>query len=119
MRSFSVIAIASLFLCCGNLFAATKPHILFLIGESEYQTEETLPAFARAELEPLGFETTFIAPSKDNPNHFPGLEALKQADLLFLSVRRCPSVPLPRAGAADESALVQRERGSIERQRRR
>ena len=88
MLSFSVNAFALLFLVCGSASAAAKPHILFLIGESEYQTEETLPAFARAELGPLGIATTFIMPSPTDPNHFPGLEAIKQADLLFLSVRR-------------------------------
>ncbi|MCH7916769.1 MAG: HEAT repeat domain-containing protein [Planctomycetes bacterium] len=99
MRSFSVMAIALLVLCCASLSATSKPHVLFLIGESEYQTAETLLAFARAELEPLGFQTTFITPSKDNPNHFPGLERLKQADLLFLSVRR-------RALSAAQMALI-------------
>jgi len=68
--------------------AAKSPHVLFMIGEKEYRTDESLPAFAKAHLAPLGFKITFVHASKDDPNHFPGLEQLKDADVLFLSVRR-------------------------------
>lgn len=63
-------------------------HVLFMIGEPGYRTAETLPKFAAEELKPLGFKTTFVFPDKDDPNHFPGLEQIKDADVLFLSVRR-------------------------------
>jgi putative membrane-bound dehydrogenase-like protein len=62
--------------------------IVFMIGEPEYDTKTTLPEFAKTELEPLGFKTTFVIAQKDRPNDFAGLEALKDADLLFISVRR-------------------------------
>ena len=71
-----------------SALAAGQPHVLFMIGEPGYQTAETLPRFAKQHLEPLGFRSTFVVPDKDDPNHFPGLENLKDADLLFLSVRR-------------------------------
>jgi type 1 glutamine amidotransferase len=64
------------------------PHIFFLIGEPEYDTKTTVPAFAKAELEPRGVQSTFsILPSEES-NEFPNFEALKDADLLFISVRR-------------------------------
>ena len=60
-----------------------------LIGEDEYHTWETLPAFADQELRPRGDRVTVIQQDKMDKNHFPGLiEALPQADLLVLSVRR-------------------------------
>jgi len=68
--------------------AAPGPRVFFLIGESEYDTKTTVPAFARAELEPRGVQCSFsILPSEDS-NDFPNTEALKDADLLFISVRR-------------------------------
>jgi type 1 glutamine amidotransferase len=66
-----------------------RPHVVFLIGEDEYKTETTLPAFARAELEPAGLHVTIIHASKDDPNDFPGMAtALREADLVFVSIRR-------------------------------
>jgi putative membrane-bound dehydrogenase-like protein len=69
-------------------FAADKPHVLFMIGEPGYFTGETLPKFAKDHLEPLGYRSTFVFPDEKDSNHFPGLEKLKDADVLFLSVRR-------------------------------
>ena len=65
-----------------------KPHVFFLIGESEYDTKTTLPAFAKAELEPLGIRCSFSILPDDSADEFPGLDALKDAGLLFISVRR-------------------------------
>jgi putative membrane-bound dehydrogenase-like protein len=62
--------------------------IVFMIGEPEYDTSTTLPAFAKAELEPLGFQSSFVIADKEKPNDFAGLEVLKSADLLVVSVRR-------------------------------
>ena len=64
-------------------------HVVFVIGEDEYRTAETLPAFADAQLAPNGLACTFIHAATDDPNYFPGLEAaLAKADLVVLSVRR-------------------------------
>lgn len=69
--------------------AAAGRRVVFMIGEDEYKTETTLPAFAKSELEPLGVAGVFINADARNPNEFPGLiQALKNADLLFVSVRR-------------------------------
>lgn len=68
--------------------ASRPPHIFFLIGEAEYDTKTTVPAFARAELEPRGVRCTFSLLPSEESNEFPHLDALKDADLLFVSVRR-------------------------------
>ncbi|HEY0456793.1 MAG TPA: ThuA domain-containing protein [Verrucomicrobiae bacterium] len=68
--------------------SAAPPHILFMIGESEYDTKTTLPEFAKQELEPRGIRCSFAIAPSDTSNDFPGLEALTNADLLFISVRR-------------------------------
>ena len=65
-----------------------RPRAVFVIGEDEYRTWETLPAFARDELEPRGIRCNFAIAAADKPNEFPGIEALDDADLLVLSVRR-------------------------------
>ncbi|MGB6043898.1 MAG: ThuA domain-containing protein, partial [Pirellulales bacterium] len=66
-----------------------RPHIVFMIGEKEYSTKKTLPAFAQDELNVRGFRTTFIHAGDEDGNDFPGLEAaLQDADLLVISVRR-------------------------------
>ena len=65
-----------------------RPHVVFMIGEREYDTKTSLPEFAKSELAPLGFRTTFVHVAKEDRNDFPGLEALRGADLLVISVRR-------------------------------
>jgi type 1 glutamine amidotransferase len=65
------------------------PHIVFMIGEDEYHTWDTLPDFAQRELAPRGYRITTIQQDPADKNNFPGLvEALRSADLLFVSVRR-------------------------------
>jgi putative membrane-bound dehydrogenase-like protein len=76
----------------GKTAAAAKSDsakkVVFMIGEPEYDTKTTLPEFAKTELDPLGIQSTFVIADKEAPNDFKGLEALKNADLLFVSVRR-------------------------------
>ena len=66
----------------------TAPHIVFMIGEKEYSTASTLPVFAKQHLEYRGMRCTFVNVDENDPNNFLGLKALKDADLLFISVRR-------------------------------
>ena len=69
--------------------AAEPARIVFMIGEEEYHTWETLPAFAETDLKPLGYQITVINANAQDKNDFPGIvAALHDADLLFLSVRR-------------------------------
>jgi putative heme-binding domain-containing protein len=69
--------------------ADKRPHIVFVIGENEYHTWETLPEFARNELEWRGFKCSFVTSSTNvKDNVFTNFNVIKDADLLFLSVRR-------------------------------
>jgi type 1 glutamine amidotransferase len=68
---------------------AAGPLIVCMLGEDEYHTGETVPQFASSELEPLGYRITLIRSDATDKNDFPGLvNALRDADLLFVSVRR-------------------------------
>lgn len=67
---------------------ADKPHIVMLIAEKEYKTRDTLPQYAAARLK-NDFRVTILQPAAEDPNRFPGLaNAMKDAELLFISVRR-------------------------------
>jgi type 1 glutamine amidotransferase len=69
--------------------ADRRPRTVFLIGEDEYRTWETLPIFAAQELETRGLPCAIVQQDPRDKNRFPGLhEALSDADLLLVSVRR-------------------------------
>jgi type 1 glutamine amidotransferase len=69
-------------------------HLVFLAGDHEYRSEETLPALARILAKHHGFKCTVlftvdpksgeIAPGS---SHMPGLDALKTADLMVIFLR--------------------------------
>ena len=62
-------------------------HAAFVIHEKEYETDLTVPAFAEAELaQRFGWRCTYLM--GDGLHNIPGLEAIEDADLLFVSVRR-------------------------------
>lgn len=65
-----------------------KPHLVFVIGENEYQTWETLPEFAKKELAERGFRSSFVTAPPKGGNDFENIDAIKTADLLFVSTRR-------------------------------
>ncbi len=69
-------------------------HIVFIAGDHEYRSEESLPALARLLARHYGFRssvflTTDPATGTINPgsSHIAGLEALKTADLLVIFTR--------------------------------
>jgi putative heme-binding domain-containing protein len=69
--------------------ADKRPHIVFIIGENEYHTWETLPRFARETLTERGLDCSFVeASSAVGDNFFTNYNLIKGADLLVLSVRR-------------------------------
>jgi putative heme-binding domain-containing protein len=69
--------------------AAASPHVVFIIGENEYFTWNTLPEFAEKELKPHGLRYSFVqAPIKEGAPDFTNSAAIKEADLLVVSVRR-------------------------------
>ena len=71
-------------------------HIVFVSGDEEYRSEEALPQLARILSERHGFTSTVLFAQNPNqpglidPNYtdnIPGLDALDEADLLFLFTR--------------------------------
>ena len=75
--------------------AAKKPFIVFVTGDHEYSGEATLPLVA-AELEKnYGFRTKVLKafPDHNSEENIPGLEVLKEADVVvfFLRWRRLPA----------------------------
>ena len=66
-----------------------RPRLAIISAEDEYETEKTLPHFA---LTNLGhdFSIRFIFANDTDKTNLPGLEAIDNADLLLISVRRKP-----------------------------
>ncbi|MBT5902579.1 MAG: c-type cytochrome [Opitutaceae bacterium] len=89
-----LILIAAISFTCVTAAAGPTKRILFLVGEVEYGTTESLPIFAKEVLQPLGYKTEFIFAASDDrsspdAHRFQGLsDALDRADLLFISTRR-------------------------------
>ena len=86
----------SLFLCLAGLVAGEgqRPRIVFVTGDHEYSSEETMPALA-VELEKrYRFRATVLKafPDENEERNIPGLEALARADLavFFLRWRQLP-----------------------------
>jgi type 1 glutamine amidotransferase len=91
---------------------ATAPHVVFVTGDEEYRSEESMPMLAKILQRDYGFKVTVCyAVGEDgtiNPNrldHIEGLEALDNADLLvmFTRYRALPDDQLKRIVAFVES----------------
>jgi nicotinamidase-related amidase/type 1 glutamine amidotransferase len=76
-----------------------QPRVLFLIGDPEYRTGETVPEWAKKELAWRGVRCTFVTEDPHAKASFSGLAALPEADALFVSIKRSA---LPR----DQMALI-------------
>src|SRR3954471_2982194 len=76
-------------LSVASSLAADPPKIVFLAGEYEYHSKETLPPFAK-NLQNTYNIRTLVLERPDDPKQetIPGLEQLKDADLLVVMVRR-------------------------------
>jgi type 1 glutamine amidotransferase len=57
------------------------------MAEDEYDTHRTLPDFARAQLG-MAYRTTLVFGAEKDRNAIPGVESVRLADLLILSLRR-------------------------------
>ncbi len=64
-----------------------RPRLLIIMAEREYKTNETLPTFAAKHLGHL-FKVDYIHASEKERNDLPGIEAINEADIILLSVRR-------------------------------
>jgi hypothetical protein len=70
-------------------------HIVFVVGDQEYRSEESMPALARMLAERHGFQATVLLPlnrqtGEVDPatiDNIPGLAALRGADLMVLFAR--------------------------------
>ena len=70
-------------------WAAERPRIVFISGEYEYHSKETLPEYAKELERQFDVQTTVLARPEDEKKHtISGLDALKDADLVVLYVRR-------------------------------
>ena len=67
-------------------FAADKrPTLVMLVAEREYRTDESLAKFARTL---RGFRIRFVFADPKQRNTLPGVQTVKDADVLLISVRR-------------------------------
>ncbi|MCA9175903.1 MAG: ThuA domain-containing protein [Planctomycetales bacterium] len=64
-----------------------RPHVVMLIGEREYRTNESLPKFAVSTLG-KDFRVTILHAEAENKNSVPGIETIADADVLLVSMRR-------------------------------
>ena len=64
-----------------------RKHVVIVMGEKEYKTADTLPEFAIKELG-RDCKISLVYADVENGNHFPGLEVIRDGDVLLLSVRR-------------------------------
>jgi nicotinamidase-related amidase len=69
--------------------ADTRRHVVILLGEEEYQTATTLPKFAAEELG-KDYRVSLVFLDEQSKASFPGIEAIRDADVLFISSRRRP-----------------------------
>ncbi|MDA1229181.1 MAG: ThuA domain-containing protein [Planctomycetota bacterium] len=67
----------------------TRPLLVMLVAEDEYETNQTLPKFA-ADFLGQNFRVEFVFGNEHNPSDLPGLEVLNSADIALVSVRRRP-----------------------------
>jgi type 1 glutamine amidotransferase len=105
------IEVLSLF-CAAVLFSLLLPqlsgkatgssHVVFVTGDHEYSSEETIPLIAAALVKRYGMRATVLKshPDENGEENIPGLAALKDADLavLFLRWRRLPKEQVEHIG---------------------
>ncbi|MGK0202255.1 MAG: type 1 glutamine amidotransferase, partial [Planctomycetota bacterium] len=86
MRSL-IVALAILVVASAwseRLVAQEAPHVVFLVGESEYGSGETMPKFAKRLEDELHLRVTYL---QSQGKELPPLEALDSADLLVMFLR--------------------------------
>jgi type 1 glutamine amidotransferase len=80
--------------------APKGPRVVFVTGDHEYSSEETMPILAAALEKRYGMQATVVKsfPDENAEENIPGLEALERADLavLFLRWRRLPKEQVER-----------------------
>lgn len=98
LLSCLVIAAGFIFISCGDDPSLPEgndstPHVVFVTGDEEYRSEESMPMLARILKNRYGFDVTVCYALTDgiiDPNrtdNIEGLEALQEADLMVLNTR--------------------------------
>ena len=64
-----------------------RKHLVVVMAEKEYKTDDTLPPFALKELG-RDFKISFVYADAKERNKLPGVEVVKEADVIMLSARR-------------------------------
>lgn len=64
-----------------------RPHVVIVMAEDEYKTNQSLPQFAARHLG-RDFRVSFVFGSEQERNNVPGLEVLADADIALFSIRR-------------------------------
>lgn len=65
----------------------TRPHLVMLIAEDEYLTEQSLPEFAASYLG-RDFRVSTVFGSDSERHSLPGMDIVRDADVLLVSIRR-------------------------------
>src|SRR5438045_8666838 len=101
-RSFSLICVAAismlilLALVTGG--PLKQPQVVFVTGDHEYSSEETMPLVAAAGEKHYGMQTIVLKAYRDEntEENIPGVEALENAEVavFFLRWRRLPDAQL-------------------------
>src|SRR5437588_11532353 len=88
-RTFLSLSVVIMLAMAARAEELSKPHAVFIIGENEYHTWETLPEFAEKEIKPQGVKCSFVnASPNEGSTIFTNYSVIKDADLLVISVRR-------------------------------
>lgn len=89
-----LIGIMIMEISCKEETQEQKPHIVFVIGDEEYRSEESMPMLAKIAKRELGARISlcysvdsagYIDPNRSD--HIAGLEALESADLMVIFTR--------------------------------
>jgi len=89
MRAIAWLLLFSLYPTWTAIWAAEKPKIVFISGEFEYHSRETLPVFAAELQKNFAVETIVLQRPEDQKlETIPGLDALESADLAIFFIRR-------------------------------
>ncbi len=96
MQSFSKLAAVVSGLIVLSVFPQTvrgqenpdvkKTHVVMLVAEREYETIKTLPVFVKKHLS--DYRVTMVLADPNDTNVLEGIEAVADADVLLVSVRR-------------------------------
>lgn len=93
MRTIALLLAVGTGLC--PALPGTGKHIVFVVADQEYRSEESMPALARILAERHGFRCTVLFATNRRSgeidpatiDNIPGLEALRKADLMVLFAR--------------------------------